>query len=125
MTVLLDSWAWIEYFRNGPKAKEVTAYIEAEEEIHASSITVAEVYRYLLSYETKQVAEKLAGMLIRRAILIPVTTVIAWKAAELKHEKKWGLGDSIIYATALLNKLSIVTGDSDFKHEEHVIYLGK
>ncbi len=125
MIVLLDSWAWIEYFRNGEKAKEVAIYLESEREIYISAINVAEVFRALLSSETKQLAEKLVVWMIHRSIIIPVSTEIALQSAELKHKHKWGLGDSIVYATALNQKTELLTGDSDFKGMDGVIYFGK
>lgn len=121
---MLDSWAWIEYFRNGKKAKEVALHIEKEAEICISTITVSEVLRCLLQYETKELAEKLTRFMIHRSLVLPVTTQTAWLAAELKHQHKMGLGDALIYATAQLNQLHVITGDSDFKGKPNVTYLG-
>jgi len=124
LTVLFDSWAWIEFFRDGKKADEVEEYIKKPLAIYISAVTVAEVLRYLLSYETKAAAEKSVKFMIHRSVVLHVDTEVAWLAAALKHQHKWGLGDALIYATAQLNKLHIVTGDSDFKGKPNVIYLG-
>jgi predicted nucleic acid-binding protein len=43
--------------------------------------------------------------------------------AKIKHNLKWGLGDSIVYATAKRKGLKVVTGDSDSKGMEDVIFL--
>ena len=125
MTALLDSWVWIEYFRDGPRAKDAAGYIEGNTDICISSVTVAEVFRFLLHSETKALAEKLTSWMMRRAHLLPVSAEIAWSAAELKHQHKWGLGDALIYATTLMQKATLVTGDSDFKEVQGIVYLGK
>ncbi|MBI5389511.1 type II toxin-antitoxin system VapC family toxin [Candidatus Woesearchaeota archaeon] len=125
MTVLLDSWAWVEYFKDGAYAETISGYVEGEEEIIISSITVAEVLRYLLQFESKEMAELLTKVMIKRSIIAPVTEDIAWDAGEFKHQHKWGLGDSIIYATAQTHNATVVTGDADFKDAKGVIYLGK
>ncbi len=124
MTVLLDSWAWIEYFRDGKKADIIEEYVESNVTIFISSVSISEVFRWLLGNETKALAKKLTQEMIHRSLVVPVHNIIAWKAAELKHEHKWGLGDALIYATAQENKSVLVTGDSDFKEIKDVTYLG-
>lgn len=125
MTVLFDSWAWVEYFRNGEKAKDVVAYLEKDIDIYISAITVAEVFRFLLHHETRQTAEKLTRWMMQRSHVIVLTSKIAWSAAEYKHKYKWGLGDATVYATARSKGIDIVTGDADFKEVPNVIYFGK
>ena len=125
MTVLLDSWCWIEYFRDGQKAKEMTPYIEDEDEILISTITIAEVHRFLLHHEQKTTADKLTKWMIKRSVTIPVTKEIAIKSAEIKHELKIGLGDALIYATSLSQGVVLVIGDADFKGKDNVKYFGK
>jgi predicted nucleic acid-binding protein len=125
LTVLFDSWAWIEYFRKGKRAEEVREYVDKDIEIMISAITVSEVYRWLLHHEQEGIAVKATKGMIGRSHVIPLDTEIAWNAAELKHKHKWGLGDSLIYATARKKDIDLVTGDSDFKCVEHVVYLGE
>jgi predicted nucleic acid-binding protein len=35
----------------------------------------------------------------------------------------WGLADSIVYATALLKKAEVVTGDEHFKKLKNVLFI--
>jgi len=44
-------------------------------------------------------------------------------AAKIKHEEKLGLGDAIIYATAMKENATLLTGDSDFKNKKNVIFI--
>jgi predicted nucleic acid-binding protein len=48
---------------------------------------------------------------------------IAVEAAKIEHKFSWGLGDSIVYATAKQRGAEVLTGDSDFKDRDGVIFL--
>jgi len=121
--VLLDSWAWIEYIKASKAGEEVRGFLDGEYLILTSTINIAEVYRHLLRHRNALFGKKFIGFMQKASFSIPVTEEIATLSAELKHEKKWGLGDSIIYATAKLNNVQLVSGDSDFKDEDSVIFL--
>ena len=125
MTVLLDSWAWIEYFKGTSYGKEAKKFIEGDEEILVSVINIAEVYGHFLRNKDEDAADSVIKFISKRSFIIPVITKIAINAAKIKYEKKWGLGDALIYATAEIHKIQIMTGDPDFKDEDNVIYIGK
>ncbi|RLG60071.1 MAG: hypothetical protein DRN95_00565 [Candidatus Hydrothermarchaeota archaeon] len=125
MTVLIDSWAWIEYFRGSKAGEKVRKYIEGENEIIISTINMAEIYRWILRFYDEKIAEEKRNFIKKRAIVIDVTEEIAIKSAKIKHKLKWGLGDSIIYATAKQEKAKVLTGDPHFKNLKDVIYIGE
>ena len=39
------------------------------------------------------------------------------------HERDWGLGDALIYATAIIEDAKVLTGDPHFKGLKYVIFL--
>ena len=124
LTVLVDSWAWVGYFKGtelGKKAKDV---IESGKKLLISAINISEVYHFLLKYRDKD-AEKLINFMLKSSFIIALDTNIAIKAAKLKHIYKMGLTDAIVLATAEENNAEILTGDSDFKNMKNVIYMGK
>lgn len=124
MTVLIDSWAWIEYFKGssfGIKAKEI---IESGEKLLLSTINASEVYHFLLKHKSNE-AEKLISFVLSSSFAIPLDTPIALKAAKIKFSQKLHLADSIVMATAEENNATILTGDEDFKNIKNVIYIGK
>jgi len=126
MTVLVDSWSWIEYFHgteSGEKVKEVIENIQ--EKIIVSTINIAEVYNAFLRDYNESFAEISRKTIRHRSYVIEVTEDIAIGSAKIKHEMKWGLGDSIIYATAKSEWAVVLTGDPHFKGLRDVIYLGK
>ncbi|NMB86289.1 MAG: type II toxin-antitoxin system VapC family toxin [Methanothrix sp.] len=121
---MIDSWAWIEYFMGSDAGAVVRGYIDDDQEIVISTINLSEVYRWILRYYDEPTAEEKRLAMRERCILIDVDEEVAVSAAKIKHDLKWGLGDSIVYATAKLKGSKVVTGDSDFKGMEDVIFLG-
>jgi len=124
LTVLVDSCAWIEYFRGSEISAEIELILFSTEEIIMSTVNIAEVYRYFLSQEPKH-AESCLKFMLERSFVIPVTTPIAKKAAEIRAKEKFGLGDAFILSTARLHDAKILTCDSDFRKDPNAMYLPK
>lgn len=122
--MLIDSWAWIEYWRGGPRSKDAAVFIEGKEEAYVSTTNIAEVYRWFLAFYDDVAAEEAIQTIRERCHRVSVSTDIAVDAAKTRHRKKWGLGDSLIFATAEHVDARIVTGDPDFREEDRTIFLG-
>jgi predicted nucleic acid-binding protein len=126
LTVLIDSWAWVEFFAGTEIGEKVKAYVmDADQEIVISSINLAEIYRLALARFDEQTAEKRRRAMISRCYLVPVDEEIAVRGAKLRHEREWGLGDALIYATAVREGAKVLTGDPHFKGLKDVIFLGR
>lgn len=128
MTVLVDSWAWIEYFKGSAAGRKVKELIEnSPEKVIVSTVNIAEVYNsFLRDYpDDKRYAEASKKAMKQRSYVYDVDETIAVESAKIKHEKKWGLGDSIIYATAKREGAKVLTGDPHFKDLNDVIFLEK
>ncbi len=124
MTVLIDSWAWIEYYRGSGYGERAREIIEGNEEAYISAVNIAEIYRWLLRYYGEIEAEEERKSLKNRCIIVPVDEGIAVEAAKIRHKMGLGLGDSIVLATARKVGAKVVTGDRAFKELKEVIYLG-
>jgi predicted nucleic acid-binding protein len=124
LTVLVDSWAWIEYFKGTSSGEKARSYIEGEEKVIVSAINVAEVRLFLLRHKRAE-EERLIRFLLSTSFPVPVSTEIAVQAALTKHEKKLGMADALVLATAKLHDAKVVTGDDDFKNEEAAVYIGE
>ena len=124
MTVLIDSWAWVEFFAGSKIGEEVRNYVMDESvDIIISSINLAEIYRIALDRFNEPTAEKRRRAMLSRCFLIPVDEEIAVQGARFRHERKWGMGDALIYATALREVAQVLTGDSHFKGLKDTIFL--
>jgi predicted nucleic acid-binding protein len=123
MTVLIDSWAWIEYWKGGELAKEAARYIEGTEESIVSTINVAEIYFWVTRYYDENTADEKLATVEKRCHVIAVEREIAIEAAKIRILNKLSLADSLILATARRAGGKVVSGDSDLKHFEDVIFL--
>jgi len=125
MTVLIDSWAWIEYWKGGELAKQAARYIEGDEESVVSTINIAEVYFWVARYYDEDAAEEKLATVEKRCHVIAVEKEIAINAGRIRISDKLALADSLILATARHAGGKVVSGDSDLKHLDDVIFLGK
>jgi predicted nucleic acid-binding protein len=128
MRYIIDSYAWIEYFMGTKSGEKVKPIIEGLEEKITPTICIAEVYAKALKVEGEEKAEKLKRFIKEGSALASLDESIALKAAKIDNEMKkkikgWGLADSIVYATGLIKKAKIVTGDLHFKNLKHVIFI--
>ena len=128
MKYIIDSYAWIEYFMGTKAGEKVKPIIEGLEEKITPTICLAEVYAKTIKVESEELAEKQRTFIKERSALIPLDETIAVKSARIdvtmkKKIKGWGLADSIVYATALIKKAEIITGDEHFKNLKNVIFI--
>lgn len=88
-----------------------------------SSINISEVYRWILRFYDESMAEEKREAIRERCFIVDVDEGIAVEAAKIKHKFAWGLGGSIVYATAKQRRAKVLTGDSDFRDRDGVIFL--
>jgi predicted nucleic acid-binding protein len=128
MKYVIDSYAWIEYFMGTKPGEKVKPIIEGLEEKMTPTICLAEVYAKTLRVESRELAEKQRVFIKERSALIPLDEAIAVESAKIdavmkKKIKGWGLADSVVYATGLMKKAEIVTGDEHFKNLKEVFFI--
>jgi len=124
LTVLVDSWAWIEYWSGGSHADQAALHIEGKENAIVSTVNLAEIYYWILLHYDEKTAEEKVITIRKRCFIIPVEEEIAIEAAKIKHKTKMALADSIIIATAKKVKAKILTGDPDFRSLKDILYIG-
>lgn len=123
MTVLLDSWTWIEYWKGGESASEAAKYIEGDEESIVSAINITEIYFWVARYYDKEKADEKIGTIQKRCHVVGVGKEVAIGAANIRLTNKLALADSLILATAREAGGKVVTGDPDMKGLEDVIFI--
>lgn len=126
MTVLIDSWAWIEFYAGSEAGEKVKVYVmDDDQDVIISTINLAEIYQVALRSFDEKTAEARRRALKNRCDMIAVDEEISVMAAKIKQNLKWGLGDALIYATAKREGAKVLTGDLHFKGLSDVTYLGK
>jgi len=121
--LLLDTYAWVEFFNGTEKGKKVKAILK-KENCFTSTICLAELSEWI-ERENINRKEKMHEIKTLSSILELDQEILELagilKVQKRKKEKGFGLIDAIILATAKTYKLKIVTGDKHFKEENTIM----
>ena len=121
---VVDSSAWLSYFAGDANAKIFATPIESIEKLIVPSITITEVFKFVLRQRGEDMAlEVIAHM--EQGEVVSLDSSLAIDAAKYGVDYKLPLADSIIYATGQKFKAVIWTQDVDFKSLEGVKYYPK
>lgn len=124
MTVLIDSWAWIEYWKGSKYGQNASKYIDSEEEVFVSAINITEIYSWFSRNYDQDIAKGRIEIIEKRCFIVPLEKELAISAAKLKLKYKLGIADSIVLATGGQINGKVVTGDPDFENIEGVVFIG-
>ncbi len=124
---LLDTFAWVEYFR-GTKKGEIVRDCIKQGKVFTPTIVLAELSDV---YERKKVPnwERDLAFIISKTTIIDLNQQLAIEAGKTKREirkkykTKFGLADAIILATARKMNAKVVTGDTHFEKISNVTFL--
>ena len=128
MKYVLDSYAWIEYFMGTKSGQKVKSILENSEEKLTPTICLAEVYAKTVKVECRELAEKQKVFIKEKSALVPLDESITLESANIQVRNKkeidgWGLVDSVVYATAIIKKAEVVTGDEHFRKLDNVVFI--
>jgi predicted nucleic acid-binding protein len=118
MTATFDSWAWIEYFAGSKKGERVKAILDSSEAVVTPSICLLEIKAKYV--REKKAFEKEIEFVCFRSKIADLTKEIALRAADEKTGRGLHAADAIVYATAVLNKSKLFTGDPHLRGLENV-----
>lgn len=122
MPSVVDSSGWIEFFTNGTNASSFEEPILATAELIVPSITIFEVYRWVL----REVGEKEALIVtsaMRQGSVVNLDASLATSAADLAHRMKLPMADGIIWTTARQFGATVYTQDADLAGFDSVLYI--
>lgn len=111
---LVDSSGWIEFFTDGPLAKEYSKYLKDITKVVTPTIVLYEVYKKIKRERTEEDALS-AVSLINKTSVIPLSESIALLAADLSLKYSLPMADAIVYATAMEENCKVITSDAHFK----------
>ena len=121
---VVDSSGWIEYFTDSPNADAFAAVIEQPEMLLVPSLSILEVFKWVLRERGEDVALQLTAVM-QQLEIIDLDAALALRAAKLGVAHRLPLADSIIYATAQAFGATLWTQDADFQDLPGVRYLPK
>ncbi|MFH1773589.1 MAG: type II toxin-antitoxin system VapC family toxin [Methanobacteriota archaeon] len=122
--MLIDSFAWIEYFMGTNKGIEVKKIVDDTTIAYTSPIITAEIYSKSIRADGIEKAEERKDFILHRCVFVPADEEIALEAGKIHAQMKIGLADAFILATASKKNTRILTGDPHFKGLENVEFLG-
>jgi predicted nucleic acid-binding protein len=122
MPSIVDSSGWIEYFIDGPNADRFAAAIEDTADLIVPTITLTEVYRWMLREATESEALAAAAVM-KQGKVVPLDDQLSILAAEVSHRHKLPLADGIIYTTAKSHGAELITQDADMEGLPGVTYV--
>jgi len=132
--IVIDAYAWIEFFIGSEKGKRVKEAVEQADEVFTPDTVMAEVARkyYREGAEEQTIRERLETISVASSI-ISISNKLALEAAkcymELLREtrrakvSKPSLFDAITLATAKMLKAKVMTGDEHFKGLPETIWI--
>lgn len=115
---VIDSYAWVEYFRGTREGAAAKEYIEKKSNA-TCSISLAELSEKY-KRENKDFSEDY-NFIVSKSEIIDLSGDIALAAGEINFENKkkiknWGMSDAVILATARMFNAKVVTGDEHFRN---------
>jgi len=134
--IVVDSYAWIEYFAGTEKGLEVKQILEAAEEAYTPSIVLAEISsKYAREGADTETIRRRLETITEITPVVPISPAIALKIPEARRDllentrkqgikKKPGLADAIVLATTRHLKGKVVTADQHFKQMKETIWIG-
>ena len=116
---IVDSFGWLEYFADGPKANFFAPYIEDTKNFVVPTICIFEIFKRIHQQRDEDAALQ-AVALMHQAKIVSLDDSSALYAAKLSIDYDLPMADSIILAIACLEKAQIWTQDKDFETIEGV-----
>ena len=119
---IVDSCGWLEYFADGPNAVFFAPPIEDTKNLIVPAICIFEVFK-CIHQQLNEDAALQAVALMHQAKVISFNDSSALYAAKLSIDYNLPMADSIILATARLEKAQLWTQDKDFEKIKGVKYI--
>ncbi len=121
---LVDSCGWLEYLAGGRNADLFAPRIEDAKSLVVPTICIMEVFKRVLQ-ERGEVAALQAAALMHQGNVKVLDTYVAMSAAKISTDLGLPLADSVILATARVNRAVLWTQDADFRRVKGVKYKAR
>lgn len=116
--MLLDTSCWIEYFEATEKGKKIKGRMEKQEVFYTCPITIAEISVWC--HKNKKTSKDFIDSIKKLSIILDLSNDALEESGRIYNEErkkngKISLIDCIIYATAQIHSIILLTKDEDFK----------
>ncbi len=122
--ILVDSSGWLEFFTDGPLASVYARHLKNLHSIITPTIVIYEVYKVIKRQRNEEEALAATAQLGKTTI-IPLSETIALTAADVSLAYQIAMADAIVYATALTERVTLITSDANLSQLPGVTYLRK
>ena len=119
--MLLDTSCWVEYFKGTEKGKKIKELMDKQEVLYTCPLTIAEISVWCR--KNNKFPQDFIRSIKNLSIMLDMGEDVMSESGRIYHEAmkkngKIGLIDCIIYATAQVHGLVLLTKDEDFKELE-------
>lgn len=124
--MLLDTSCWVEYFKGTEKGKKIKGLMEKQEVFYTCPITIAEISVWC--HKNNKPLQDFITSIKKLSVMLDMSEDILAESGKIYHEErksngKIGLIDCIIYATAQIHGLILLTKDTDFRNLKDIKML--
>lgn len=123
---LLDTWAWMAYFRGSSEGRRVQQLIDGGDTA-TSVVTLAELSD-VFRREKRRDGDRRLAFVASTSRILDLTLPVAMAAGATKWDQRdrgapMGMADALIYETARAQGLVVLTGDEGFRGLPDVEFL--
>jgi len=111
---VVDSSAWLEYLAAGPNAAFFADAIENVAELVVPTISIYEVFKRIVQQRSENEALQVAAVM-QQGRVSEMDSTVALSAARISIDHQLPMADSVVLATAKLNKATLWTQDAHFE----------
>ena len=122
--IVLDSSAWLEFFGEGPHAREFAARLKQPSAIVTPTVALYEVYKWIKRERSEEEAIH-AVATMKKTRVVDLSEEIALTAADLSLAHKLPMADAFMLATARSHDAELLTTDADFAGIQRVTVYAK
>jgi len=124
MSVLVDTFGWIEWLVDGRLANKYEPYLSDSDNLIVPTCIQFELYKWA-KQERSETAALETIALTEQAEVVPITTSISLVAADFALEHKLSFPDALIYAAAQKMDAELISSEECFEHLPGVIFHSK
>ncbi len=121
---LVDTSVWIETLSGNTLGQSLTRELKSPASCLVPTLVQYELYKWLLREQSEEDAERVIAYTMTCEV-VPLTSDIALRAAEISREHDLHATDAIIYATAQAAGAIILTCDAHFERLPNVRFFRK